>query len=808
MTTAPNGSDGPTLGGLTTAEVADRRAAGAVNHVPRPPSRTFLGILRANVITPFNAVLGALFVIVVVVAPAQDALFGIVIAANVLIGTVQEVRAKRTLDRLTILGAPTVRVFRDGAVVTVASDEVVIDDLVVVGPGDQLVVDALVVDAEGLELDESLVTGESEPCRRVAGDEVLSGSFVVAGSGRVRANRVGTAAFAADLTEQARRFAVTRSPLQADVTTILRVVAVAIVPAAALLVSGQVRAGLPARDAATRAVAGVVTMVPEGLLLLTSVAFAVGIVRLGARRCLVKELPAVELLARVTVVCVDKTGTLTAGDIELVGVEPLGTDDEAKVRDVLGALAAGDPNPNATMRAIAQACPAGGTWSDRVRVPFDSARKWSGATLVSPGGVLRTLVVGAPEFVTDDADTLARVAAVASDGHRVVLVATGASPLPGPAVEVVALPVDLRPYALVVLEERVRPDAADTIAYFGRQGVTLKVISGDNPATVAAIADRLGVPNARRSVDARTLPDDDPEAFAAVVDEATTFGRVTPHQKRAMVLALRRAGHVVAMTGDGVNDVLAMKEADLGIAMGQGSPATRAVASVVLLDNAFASLPAVVAEGRRVIANIERVAVLFLTKTVAALWLATATGIAGLPYPFLPRHLSLISATAIGTPAFVLALAPADGPARGSFVRRAALRATITGTGAALGAGGAFAVVLGPLGRDLVQAQTAATAALAAVMLVVLASVARPLTWRRAFLVGAMAAIATAAFAVGPVRRFLDLVALDGAAVTATVAAVVAGVVTVSVGNKVLVRRTARHGVRELPRSDEVRRSD
>ncbi len=788
MTVAPTGSVEPADRGLTASEVAARQADGRVNRVPRPPSRTFVGILRANVVTPFNAVLGALFAVVVVVAPAQDALFGLVIVANILVGTVQEVRAKRTLDRLTILGAPTVRVVRDDDVVTVAAQEVVLDELVVIGPGDQLVVDAVVVDDDGLELDESLVTGESEPCRREVGDEVLSGSFVVGGTGRVRATRVGAAAFAADLTEQARRFAVTRSPLQADVTTILRVVAVAVVPAAALLVSGQVRSGLPAREAATRAVAGVVNMVPEGLLLLTSVALAVGIVRLGARRCLVKELPAVELLARVTVVCLDKTGTLTAGAIELVRTEPLDGTDPADVRAALGALAHGDPNPNATMRAVAAACPSPEGWTETARVPFDSARKWSGATLTSPDGKVREFVVGAPEFVTGDAVTLARVAEIAADGHRVVLVTAGGAP-----------------HALLVLEEQVRPDAAETIAYFGRQGVTLKVISGDNPATVAAIADRLGVPGARRAVDARTLDDGDVAGFDAAVLDATTFGRVTPHQKRAMVGALQRAGHVVAMTGDGVNDVLALKVADLGIAMGQGSAATRAVASVVLLDDAFASLPAVVAEGRRVIANIERVAVLFLTKTVAALWLATTTGIAGIPYPFLPRHLSLVSATTIGIPAFVLALAPATGPASGSFVRRAAARAVVTGTAAAVGAGGAFAVVDGPLGRSLVEAQTAATAALVAVMLAVLVVVARPLTWRRVVLVVGMALASGTAFVVAPARRFFDLVVLDAVVVMVTVGAVAAGVATLLVGNLMVLRRTARGEVRERTRSEKVR---
>jgi cation-transporting ATPase E len=771
------------LPGLSTAEVASRTAAGQVNRAPAPPSRTVGQIARANVFTTFNAVLGGLCVLALVVAPPQDALFGLVIVWNTLIGIVQEVRAKRTLDRLTLLSAPQVRVRRDGEVVTVTPEAVVLGDLVVLGPGDQVVVDAEVVAGDHLEVDESLLTGESEPQVRRPGDRLLSGSFVVAGTGLASASAVGAEAYAARLAAQARRFQLTRSDLQAGIDGVLRWVGVAIVPASLLLVRGQVAAGLPWREAAQRSVAGVVHMVPEGLVLLTSIAFAVGVVRLGRRHCLVKELPAVEGLARVSVVCLDKTGTLTDGAIALQAVEPVADLDEAAVRAVLAAVAAADPAPNATLAAIAAATQVGdgAVAPGRVggagvggvgvvdRVPFSSARKWSGVRFAGGEG----WVLGAPELlIAAGHPALARAGALAAEGRRVVALCrapAGAWPEPAGEAEVVAL---------VVLEERLRPDAPSTVAYFLAQGVTLRVISGDNPETVGAVAARAGVPGAEDPVDARHLPDD-PDALAEVLAVRSVYGRVRPEQKRAMVAALQRNGHTVAMTGDGVNDVLALKDADLGIAMGSGSAATRAVAQVVLLDGRFASLPEVVAEGRRVLANIERVASLFLTKTVYAVVLAVAVGLAGVPYPFLPRHLTVVAAVGIGIPGFFLALAPASQRARPGFVRRVVrfvalsgplAAATVLATSAAVGTGEA----------DRAAAHTAALAVLLGVSLVVLAEVIRPFTPARWALWLAMVGLSVAALALPPSREVLALtwpgrgVALLVAVLTAAAAVVLA----------------------------------
>ncbi|MDH5238960.1 MAG: HAD-IC family P-type ATPase, partial [Acidimicrobiia bacterium] len=478
--------------GLNQAEVAARVADGRVNVAPSPPGRTVAQIVRANVFTTFNALLGSLFVVALVVAPVQDSLFGLMVLWNTSIGTFQELRAKRTLDRLTVLSTPSARVRRAGAEVEVAPDEVVVDDIVVVGPGDQLVVDAEVVVADHLELDESLLTGEAEPQRRDAGDLLHSGSFVTAGAGWCRATAVGADAYAVRLADRARRPTTTHSELRAGIDRILRGIAVVLAPAAALLVWGQVRAGLGWREAAQRSVAGVVTMVPEGLVLLTSIAFAVGIVRLGRRRCLVKELAAVEGLARVSVVCLDKTGTLTAGSLRLAAVDVVEGTSPDLARRALVALVRADPAPNSTMQAIGAALAAeGGEWACTERVPFDSARKWSAARfdVGGDGDGGGAWVLGAPDVLLAPGDPLLdAVSARAEAGQRVLLVARaekiaaaeGSSGGPPP------LPVGLAPAALVGLEEELRPEVVETVGYFVRQGVELKVISGDNPRTVAA----------------------------------------------------------------------------------------------------------------------------------------------------------------------------------------------------------------------------------------------------------------------------------------------------------------------------------
>ena len=726
----PTGVSGPRPDpsrGLTRDEVQQRVREGLVNDVPTAPTRTIAQILRTNIFTPFNFLLGSLLAVILVVGPIQEALFGGVIIANSLMGIVQEVRAKRTLDRLAVLSAPKARVVRDGAVAEVGLGEVVLGDVLDVAPGDQVVVDGEVLADRGLEVDESLLTGESDAVVKTIGDPVLSGSFVAAGSGRYRATRVGREAYAVQLAEEARRFTLVHSELRSGVNLIIRLVSWAMLPTAGLLLYSQLRAHSGIHDAIRGTVAGVVAMVPEGLVLLTSVAFAVGVVRLARRNALVQELPAVETLARVDVVCLDKTGTITEGDIAVVAVERLGGGD---VERALGALAAADPNPNATLVAIGKSFKHGEGPAARRAVPFSSARKWSGAEFQG-----ETWLLGAPEVLIPAeayaAGIRARVEEHAGAGRRVVLLANAEGALDGDS-----LPRGVTPQALVLLEDTVRSDAPETLRYFADQGVRIKIISGDNPATVAAVAGRAGVRGVGEGVDARSLPEEG-AGLAEALEGNTVFGRVTPHQKRAMVKSLQDAGHVVAMTGDGVNDVLALKDADIGIAMGSGSSASRAVAQVVLLDGSFATLPAVVGEGRRVINNIERVANLFLTKTVYSMLLALAIGVASLPFPFLPRHLTLVGSLTIGIPSFFLALAPNTNRARKGFVTRVLRLAVPAGALAAAGTFAGYYLVRNEEGVSLTEAQTTASIVLLSIGLLVLGRVAQPLTNARKVLIAA-----------------------------------------------------------------------
>ena len=699
--------------GLDADEVARRVAAGRVNTVRQASSRGLGQIVAANAFTRFNALLGSLAVLTLWLGPPQDAVFGVIIAANTTIGTVQELRAKRVLDRLVLVAAPRARVVRAGEVVEVPADRLVLDDIVELAAGDQVPVDGLVRTADGLEVDESLLTGEADPVSRHPGEYVLAGSVVVAGLGRVRAVRVGPDTYARRLAAEARRYRPTVSELRAGTDRILRYVTWVLVPAAALLTVSQLtRPGIGVADAVRGAVAGVVGLVPEGLVLLTSLAMAAAIVRLGRSRVLVQELAAVEALARVDVLCLDKTGTLTEGRLTLDRLLPAGPSVPLDPATVLAALAAADPHPTASLRAAAAAAADPG-WPRQRSVPFSSARKWSAASFADHG----TVVLGAPEVVLDGGDGAplrAEAARQAATGRRVLALAHSGGPLDP---DRPALPPDRRPLALVLLCEEIRPDAARTLRYFAEQGVTVKVISGDNRETVAAVARAVGVPDADRAVDAADLPEE-PGPLAEAMDRYGVFARTGPQQKRAMVRALHARGHSVAMTGDGVNDVLALKDADLGIGLGTGTPAARAVAALVLLDGRFAALPGVVAEGRRVIGNIDRTARLFVTKTVYVLLLALAVGVAGVPFPFLPRHLTLIATLTIGVPGFFLALAPNARRANPGFVRRVAAFAVPCGTVAAAATLGAYGLAraLAPAG----QARTAAVLTLAVAGLSVL----------------------------------------------------------------------------------------
>lgn len=716
------------LTGLSAAEVQQRVDAGQVNTLPSRSGRTVAEIVRTNVVTRVNAILFILFVIVMSTGEVEQGVFGLLIIANSVIGIVQELRAKRTLDSLAVIGEAHPTVMRDGDLVELSRDDVVLDDIILVRPGDQVVVDGSVVDADYLELDESMLTGEADPVAKLPGDELLSGAFVVSGTGLYQAEKVGADAYAAQITAQASKFTLATSELRQGIDRIIRFISFLLVPVAALTIWVQFSTeGNTWQESVLRMTGALVPMIPEGLVLLTSMAFALGVIRLGRRKVLVQEMPAIEGLARVSVVCADKTGTLTVPSLTLSEIVPLNAETEDAIRRVLAQLVAADPAPNASMQAIADVVTPTGEerdapWPIATRLPFTSARKFAGVSFENHGN----WVLGAPDVLTAG-DAAARAEAISATGHRVLLLARAPHSINEPGAT-----RDVDPVALVVLGQQVRPDAAGTLSYFSSQNVTIKVISGDNAASVGAVTRSLGL-DSGDVVDARTLPGDD-EDFAAAVDSGQVFGRVTPAQKQRMVRALQSRGHAVAMTGDGVNDVLALKDADLGVAMGSGSAATRAVAQVVLLDDSFATLPHVVAEGRRVIGNIERVAKLFLTKTVYAVALALVLGVLRLPNPFIPLQITVVGWFTIGIPAFLLSLAPNNDRARTGFVRRVLSVGVPSGL---LVAAATITTYILTRGFGEVsdttqnQASTAALAALIITAIWVLSTVSRPYVgWR------------------------------------------------------------------------------
>jgi len=721
--------------GLTDAEVAQRVAGGKTNDVPTRAARSVSDIVRANVFTRINAILSVLLVIVLSTGSVINGAFGLLIIANSAIGIIQELRAKQTLDKLAIVGQAKPLVRRQSGTKALLPNEVVLDDVIEIGPGDQIVVDGEVLEESNLEADESLLTGEADPIAKDAGDNVMSGSFVVAGSGAYRATKVGREAYAAKLAEEASKFTLVNSELRSGINKILQFITYLLIPAGLLIIYTQLfttDAGW--RESVLRMVGALVPMVPEGLVLMTSIAFAVGVVRLGRRQCLVNELPAIEGLARVDVVCADKTGTLTENGMRVSDLKPLS---EAAVGDILAQLASDDARPNASMQAIAEAYKMPPGWTASATAPFKSATKWSGASYGEHGN----WVIGAPDVLLEPGSPVAEEAErIGSLGLRVLLLGSSVLPVDHPDA-----PGTVTPVALVVLEQRIRPDARDTLDYFASQKVSIKVISGDNAVSVGAVAGSLGLEG--ETMDARQLPDQ-VDKLADTLEECTTFGRVRPDQKRAMVHALQSRGHTVAMTGDGVNDVLALKDADIGVSMGSGSSASRAVAQIVLLDNKFATLPYVVGEGRRVIGNIERVSNLFLTKTVYSVLLAVLVGLAGLAskifgsdpllFPFQPIHVTIAAWFTIGIPAFILSLAPNNERAHPGFVRRVMTSALPSGLVVGIATFTSYLVAY--QGREATETQQtqASTAALITLLVTavwVLAVVARPYEWWRVALV-------------------------------------------------------------------------
>lgn len=848
--------------GLSFKQVAHARAADETNEFDNSSSRSIVAILRANVFTIFNAILASAVVVVLAVGSWQDAVFGFVLLLNTLTGTIAELRAKRALDNLAVLAAPTAHVIRDGEAKDIEVSQVVLGELLELRSGDQVPADGQVLSSNGCEIDESILTGESVAVRKHENDQVLSGTTVIGGSARIRVTAVGEHSYANRLAMEARKYSVVTSELQEGTNRVLTWISWVIVPMTLLLLWSQLRVagGISGsldsgqwKGAVVLAVAGVVGMVPQGLVLLTSVNFAAAAMTLARRKVLVQELPAVEVLARVDMLCLDKTGTLTSGAVELDHIEnclgsacadgdgsspaagkvsadaaaggsagtgsgavvPASADDAA--RAALAYLVGGS-EANATGSAIAAGLTGLEPAQARYAIAFNSARKWS-AVQTQAGAY----VLGAPEIVlagstgsgsteADNADSdgtglgstdnaaLERVKALAGTGKRVLVLAHSNQALDQS--ENPTLPKDLTAALLVVLAEQVRPDAAQTLDYFKRQGVAVRVISGDNPVTVAAIAAHLGLRNPDGGepvgVDARTLPAiEDTQALADVLEKHTVFGRVTPEQKRAFVNALKSRGHTVAMTGDGVNDALALKDADLGIAMGNAAPATKAVSRLVLLNSQFDALPSVVAEGRRVIANMERVASLFLTKTTWAALLAAVVAITGFVYPFLPRQLTIVSSLTIGIPAFVLALAPTNQRYRAGFLARVLRLSVPAGVIVVVGVLCARLTLI-LMGSNRNQISSVCTLVLVAGGLWLLSLTARPWVWWRAALVVIMSAAALAVVLLAPLRGFFDLAALTANSWLVLVCA--AGIVCVALEtlgryNAARAQNSQAHGV-------------
>lgn len=763
--------------GLTQQQVQQRIKSGQVNELPPTSGRSVRDIIRANVFTRINGILAVLFAVVLYTGSIVNGAFGLLIIANSIVGIVQELRAKYTLDKLSIVGRAKPMVIRDGKPAReIDRESVVLDDLIEVGPGDQIVVDGILRYASDVAIDESSLTGESDSIHKSVGDMVYSGSSVVVGSARYQATKVGKEAYAAKLAAEANKFTLTDSQLFRGINKILTYISWILIPVGALAIYTQLFvAGDDLDDALLAMVATLVPMVPEGLVLMTTIAFALGVVRLGRHRVLVNELPAIEGLARVDTVCVDKTGTLTENAMQLVEVDIVSSDDvsRSEVDTALIDLCKLDDRPNATARALLDGLEDVGDVVKHEQTetrPFTSANKWSALTY-SDGA---TWVFGAPDVLVDDSVVgMQKARQLMEEGLRVLLLArtsVGADDLPGGALRK-SDQVELEPVALAVLGQKVRSDAAETVAYFYEEGVEVKVISGDNDRSVGAVARELKMEGADTPVDASELPvsrDENSEAksteirdeFADIVESRQIFGRVTAENKRDMVHALQSRGHHVAMTGDGVNDVLALKAANLGVAMGDGAPATRSVAQLVLLDNRFAVMPMIVAEGRRVIGNIERVANLFLTKTIYSVVLALAVGLWGMDYPFEPIHVTITGWFTIGIPAFVLSLAPNWERARDGFVRRV-LRLAIP-AGITVGLLTFMFWLWANPGVDASdvargEASTATLIVLIVSAFWVLVVVARPYTWWKVLLLAVSAGAYLFIFSVRSVASVLNL---------------------------------------------------
>jgi cation-transporting P-type ATPase E len=751
--------------GLSSAEAARRLAR--LGEPELSNSRSVASIVVANTLTLFNAIIGVFFILILSLGLWADAIFGVIAMVNSAIGIRQELKAKETLDQLALLVAPRAKAIRDGRLLELRSDEVVPGDVVRVEPGDQLVAVGPVVDSRGLTVDVSLLTGESDGIRKRPGDQLLSGSFVISGSGHYELDAVREQSYAEKIAGEAREFRHPPSPLQEEVNQVLKATTIALVPIGLITLLGFTLHDKEFREAVQEATAGLITLIPEGLVLLMSVTLAVAAVRLARQNTLVQQMAATEALAAVDTICVDKTGTLTDGTLELVKVEVADPAGPQAAERLLGTFAASAGERNRTLETIAERFPAR---PEPVtgEVAFSSQWKWSGLTINGTSHVL-----GAPDVLANTGalalpGALERALAEhTAAGRRVVVFATARGPLPGdPATEP---PPPLEPTALVVLEETLRPDAAETIEFMRSQQVDLKLISGDARETVTAVAHAVGVPGDARVIEGPQLPSDK-AGLAEAAARNTVFCRITPDQKKALVGALAESGRFTAMIGDGVNDVPALKRARLAVAMGSGSQITKGIADIVLLRDQFSMLPRAVAEGRRIARNIHRLGRLYLTKSVYAAFLITLTSIFGFTFPFLPRHLTVAAFLTIGIPSFVLALAPSEGPLyRGRLLKALAAFAFPAGIAMGIASLLSFFFVDGLFAGSLADGRTAATTTLILLGLCFIVLLERgpgrehiTIQSYMLALIAVLGAIFAGILAIEPVREFFELELLSG----------------------------------------------
>ena len=752
-------------GGLSSSEAARRLTRLGP---PEPPnSRSVASIVTANVFTLFNAIIGGFFILILSLGLFADAIFGLIAIVNSGIGIRQELKAKETLDQLALLVAPRAKVIRDGRITELLASEVVPGDVVRVEPGDQLVADGPVVDTRGLTIDESLLTGESDGIRKCVGDRMLSGSFALSGSGHYEIDAVREDSYAEKIAGEAREFRHEASPLQQEVNQVLRATTIALVPIAIIVLVGFSLHDKEFREAAQEATAGLVTLIPEGLVLLMSVTFAVAAVRLARQNTLVQQMSATEALAAVDTICVDKTGTLTDGSLKLIKVESADPAGLADAERALGTFAASAGERNRTLETIAAVFPATPE-RPSAEVPFSSQWKWSGLTLNGS-----SWVIGAPDILKSAGalelpEGLQRALAEhTSAGRRVVALGEARGGLPtDPATQA---PPPLEPRALVVLEETLRADAAETIAFMRTQEVDLKLISGDARETVTAVAHAVGVPEGAGVIEGPQLPTD----YGGLADAAernTVFCRITPEQKKLLVAALAKSGRYTAMIGDGVNDVPALKEAKLAVAMGSGSQITKGVADIVLLRDEFSMLPRAVGEGRRIARNIHRLGRLYLTKSVYAGFLILLAAIFDFTFPFLPRQLTVAALLTIGIPSFVLALAPSEGPLyRGRLLKALAAFAFPAGISMGVASLLSFFFVDTVFGGTIEEGRTAATTTLIVLGLCFIVLLERgpgrehiTVQSYMLALIAGLGAIFAGILAIEPVRTFFELELIAG----------------------------------------------